>query len=223
MGWAAESFSMKCPNSLSSSSPTGRSRLSGCQETRSIQRTLRAVDVHFAGDFFGRGLVPVILFELARDAIEAADAVAHVDGNADRAPLIGNGAGDGLANPPGRIGAEAEAPAIIEFFDGFHQAEVAFLNQIEEGDAACHIFLGNRDHQAGIGFDQVFAGTQAIVDHLLKFVSAFVVGVIAQFARGFVAGFQTHRQIDFLFGVRSGTRAISLRYIPTVSFDESPP
>ena len=42
---------------------------------------------------------------------------------------------------------------MIEFFDRAHQANIAFLDQIEELQAAIGVALGNRDDQAKIGFD----------------------------------------------------------------------
>ena len=56
----------------------------------------------------------------------------HVDRNADRAALVGHGAGDRLANPPRGVGAELEAAAIFELVDRPHQAGVAFLDQVQE-------------------------------------------------------------------------------------------
>jgi len=43
------------------------------------------------------------------------------------ARLIGNGARDGLADPPGAIGRKLVAAAPLELVDRFHQADVAFL------------------------------------------------------------------------------------------------
>jgi len=50
--------------------------------------------------------------------------------------LVGIGAGDALANPPGGVRAEFVAAAPLELFRSPHQADVAFLNQVEELQAA---------------------------------------------------------------------------------------
>ena len=49
----------------------------------------------------------------------------HVDRHADRAALVGDGPGDGLANPPGGIGRELVAAGVLELVDRPHQARVA--------------------------------------------------------------------------------------------------
>ena len=49
-------------------------------------------------------------------------------GNADGTCLVGNGTRNGLANPPRSISAELVALTVIEFFNGFQQSQVAFLN-----------------------------------------------------------------------------------------------
>ena len=46
--------------------------------------------------------------------------------------LISNRAGDRLADPPGGIGRELVAAAILKLVHGFHEADVAFLDQVEE-------------------------------------------------------------------------------------------
>jgi len=39
-----------------------------------------------------------------------------------------------------------------------HQTDIAFLNQVEQVQAAIDVFLGDRNDQPEIGFDQVFLG-----------------------------------------------------------------
>src|SRR2546426_2712422 len=46
----------------------------------------------------------------------------------------------------------------FEFVHSFHQADVAFLNQIEELQAAIGIFLCNRYHQPQVSLDQLALG-----------------------------------------------------------------
>ena len=70
--------------------------------------------------------------------------VDHVHRNANRAGLIGNRAGNRLANPPRGVRAELEAAAILVLIDGSHQAGVAFLNQVQEAQAAVAVLLGDQ-------------------------------------------------------------------------------
>ena len=92
---------------------------------------------------------------LAGRAHDLVDGLDHVHGDADGARLVGDRAGDRLPDPPGGVGREFVAAAILELIDRLHQADIAFLNQIEELQAAVGVFLGDGDHQAQIGLDHL--------------------------------------------------------------------
>ena len=96
--------------------------------------------------------------QLPRDVANAAHRFDHVDRDADRAALVGHRAGDRLANPPGGVGAELEAAAVLELVDRPHQAGVAFLDQVEERQAAVAILLGDRHDQPQVAFGQAALG-----------------------------------------------------------------
>src|SRR5947209_7944749 len=57
----------------------------------------------------------------------------HVDRDANRAGLVGNRAGDGLANPPRRVGGKLVPAPILEFLDRLHQPHISFLDQVKKG------------------------------------------------------------------------------------------
>ena len=78
--------------------------------------------------------------------------------DADGAALVGDGPGDGLAYPPGGVGRELEAPVRLELLRRLHQAEVAFLDQIEEGQAPPGIPLCHRDDETEVRFAETAAG-----------------------------------------------------------------
>jgi hypothetical protein len=94
--------------------------------------------------------------------------------DADGARLVGDGAGDGLADPPGGVGGELVAAAVFELVHRLHQADVAFLDQVEELQAAVGVLLGDGDHQAQVGLGHLalgaaglgFAGGHLLVDVL---------------------------------------------------------
>ena len=115
-------------------------------------------NVHALGDFFAGRLAPKFLHELAAGAHQLVDRLDHVHRNANRAGLIGDRAGDGLANPPGRVGREFVAAAPLELIDRLHQADIAFLNQVEKLQAAVGVFLGDGNDQAQVGLDQFLLG-----------------------------------------------------------------
>jgi hypothetical protein len=90
--------------------------------------------------------------------------------NADGARLVGDRAGDRLPDPPGRIGRELVAAAVFEFVDRLHQADIAFLDQIEELQAAIGVFLGDRDDEAQVGLDHFLLGDRRLALALLHLV-----------------------------------------------------
>ena len=65
----------------------------------------------------------------AQHLVQLAD---HVHRQAHGARLIHDRAFDALADPPGGVSRKAEAARRIEFFDRVHQAEIAFLDQVEQ-------------------------------------------------------------------------------------------
>src|SRR5205807_6832994 len=58
-----------------------------------------------------------------------------VDGHADRAGVVRNGALHRLADPPGRVRRELVAPPPVELLDRAVEAERALLDQVQEGDS----------------------------------------------------------------------------------------
>ena len=113
---------------------------------------------HAVGEFFGGGFAAQLLGELLLRAPELVDDLDHVDGDADGAGLVGDAAGDGLANPPRGVGGELVAAAVFEFLHALHEADVAFLNEVEEGLAAVGVFLGDGNDEAQVGFHHLPLG-----------------------------------------------------------------
>ena len=94
--------------------------------------------------------------------------------NSDRAGLVRNGAGDGLTDPPGCVGAEFEAFFIIEFFDRLDQPEITLLDQIQQTHPAADVTFGDTDDESQVGLREL----------LFRFD---------------VSRFHTHRQVQFFF------------------------
>ena len=101
------------------------------------------------------GSRPSVIAEVAAGPDHPVDLLDHVHRDADGAGLVGHGAGDGLADPPGGVGGELVALGVVELLDGADQAEVAFLDQVEEGHAAAGVALGDADHQPQVRLQQV--------------------------------------------------------------------
>ena len=123
-----------------------------------ILRTLAHRHVHPLGDLFGLRLASELLHERARRARQLVDRLDHVHRDADGARLIGDRAGDGLTNPPRGVRGELVAAAVFELLDRLHQTDVAFLDEVEELQAAVGVLLGDRDDQAEVGDDQLLLG-----------------------------------------------------------------
>ncbi len=88
--------------------------------------------------------------------------------DADGARLVGDRAGDGLPDPPGGVGRELVAAAVLELVDRLHQADVAFLDQVQELQAAVGVFLGDGDHQAQVRLDHLLLGLTSLALALLN-------------------------------------------------------
>jgi len=58
-----------------------------------------------------------------------------------------------LPDPPGGVGRELVAAPVLELVDRLHQADVAFLDEVEELQAAVGIFFGDRDDEAIVTLD----------------------------------------------------------------------
>src|SRR5262245_20930206 len=82
----------------------------------------------------------------------------HVDRHPDRSALVSYRSSNGLPDPPGSIGRELVAAAPVEFLDGAHQPDIAFLNQVEEVQAAVDVVLCDRDHQPEVCLDHLALG-----------------------------------------------------------------
>ena len=96
--------------------------------------------------------------QLAGDLLDLVDGLDHMHRDADGAGLVGDGAGDGLTDPPRGVGGELEALGVVELFHSLDQAQVALLDQIQELHAAAHIALGDGDDQTQVGLAQALFG-----------------------------------------------------------------
>ena len=76
--------------------------------------------------------------------------------NSNSSGLVCNGSCNCLTNPPSCIGGELKALGIIELFNRFNQAQVSFLNQIQELHSSAQVTLCNADNQTQVGFGQFF-------------------------------------------------------------------
>src|SRR6185369_8605972 len=132
-------------------------RFKGDRFLRDLQdlADFRHGDVHPLGDFFRRWFASQFLYELPRGANQLVDRFDHVDRDTNRTRLIGNRTSNCLPNPPRGISRKLIAAAIFELVHGFHQADISFLNQVEELQSAIGIFFRNRHDQSKVRFNQL--------------------------------------------------------------------
>ena len=121
------------------------------------------------GQFFGRWFAADFVQHLARGPHQLVDGFNHMHRDTDGARLISDRAGNRLSDPPGRIGREFIAPAVFKLVHRLHQANIAFLNKIQELQTTIGVFFGDRDHQPQIGLNHFFFG-------LCRFALTFLYG-----------------------------------------------
>src|SRR5262245_60021476 len=123
------------------------------------------------GELFGqllrRWFAADLVQHLPRGAHDLVEGLDHVHGDADRAGLVRNRAGDGLPDPPRRVGRKLVAAPVLELVDRLHQSNVSLLDQIQELQAAVAVFLDDGDHQAKVGFHQFLLGLTGLALALL--------------------------------------------------------
>jgi hypothetical protein len=119
---------------------------------------LLGVDLHDGPDLLVGRVAVELGGEGALDAVVLVDLLDHVDGDPDRAPLVRDGAGYGLADPPRRVRRELEALAVVELLDGPHQPYVPFLDEVQKGDAAAGVLFGDGDDEPQVRPRQVGLG-----------------------------------------------------------------
>src|SRR5262245_35648878 len=123
------------------------------------------------GELFGkllrRWFAADLVQHLPRGAHYLVDGLDHVHGDADGAGLVRNRAGDGLPDPPCRIGRKLVAAPVFKLIDRLHQADVPLLDQIQELQAAAVVFLDDGDHQAKVGFHHFLLGLTGLTLALL--------------------------------------------------------
>jgi hypothetical protein len=112
-------------------------------------------EARLGGELLDRRLAIQLLGEHAALAEHAPDLVGDVDGNANRPALVGERAGDGLADPPGGVGRELEAEPVVELLDCADQPQVALLDQIQERHAGLGVVPGDGHDEPQVGLDEL--------------------------------------------------------------------
>ncbi len=72
-----------------------------------------------------------------------------------------------MAHPPAGVGCKANAYRGIEVVDGVQQAQVAFLDQVQQGDAAAGVLARDADHKPQVRRDHRFTRLRPAGNQLL--------------------------------------------------------
>ncbi len=119
--------------------------------------------LHIGADFLAGGLTTVLLHQAAADSHQLVDRLHHVHRDADGARLVGDGAGDGLPDPPGGVGAEFVALTVVELLHRPDEADVALLDEVQQGHAPSDVLLGHADHESEVGLGQALLTLEAVL------------------------------------------------------------
>src|SRR3954468_11631611 len=219
-GTTASESSIRSPNSLSPSSPSGV-----CSEIGSPAAFLAAVlldlddllggHVELLGQLLRGGLAAQVLEHLALDAGELVDDLDHVHRDADGAGLVGHRPGDRLPDPPRRVRGELVALGVVELLDGADQPEVALLDEVQEEHAPAGVALGQRDDEAQVRLEQVVLRAPTVFRDPLQLAQQPGVELLAGVQRllGEQAGLDPLGELDLLLGVEEGDLADLLEVV----------
>src|SRR5215471_12122484 len=114
--------------------------------------------VELLGKLLGRWLAAYLVEHLPTRTHDLVDDLDHVNGYTNGARLICERAADRLSNPPGGVGRKLISAPILKFVDRLHQADIAFLNQVEEMQATVDVFLRDREYEAQVRLHHLLLG-----------------------------------------------------------------
>lgn len=72
--------------------------------------------------------------------------------------------GDRLSDPSRGVRRKLAVPAVIELLHRLHESHVAPLDQIEEGQAAVGVLLGDRDDKPEVGLNHFRSGLVSLAN-----------------------------------------------------------
>ncbi len=106
--------------------------------------------------------------------------------------MIGQGTAHRLANPPRGVGAELVTAVVVELLDRPDEADVPFLDEVQERHPAADVFLGHRNNEPKVRFGQMPSRAFGFGHDLRIRLGAFIELELA--------ALDLLRQVDFLLG-----------------------
>src|SRR5512146_17344 len=143
--------------------------------------------------------------------VEPAEPLTGVRGQTGSVSIIADGSRDGLANPPCCMCGKLVTTSVIELVYRSHQANVAFLDQVQKGKPAPDIALGQIDDKAKVRLNQAPTRRPTVPDLSFQpLLERPIVTVVTQAAFGAAAAQHFICELDFLARVeQSGTANFS--------------
>ena len=119
-------------------------------------------------------------------------------GDTNRPCLVGYRSSDCLSYPPRCVSGKLEALCIIEFFNRFHQAEVALLNEVEKLHASANVAFCDRHDKTQVCFAQNMLCLFVALFHTFCKFDLLICGQKRNFADVFEVDFHrvVHARID---------------------------
>src|SRR5215213_3138688 len=91
-----------------------------------------------------------------------------MDRDTDDAAIVGNRTSHCLPDPPRGVRAELEAAPPVELLDGAKEAEVTFLDQVDQGHPAVGVASRDAHHQAQVCGAQVIPSPLTLLHHAFQ-------------------------------------------------------
>ena len=133
----------------------------GAQRNTLVQRDksfdICDISLEVVSQFLHRRSAIILFPQSTHCAQTGIDVLDNVNWQTDDTGLVHDPALDALSDPPGRIGRETKPALRIKFLHSVDQAEVSFLNKIQERQTAVDIAARNLDYQPEVALDHTLA------------------------------------------------------------------
>jgi hypothetical protein len=123
--------------------------------------------------------------ELGLRPLHPGEPLGGVHGQPDRTALLGERAGDRLADPPRRVRGEPEAAPVVELLDRADEPDRAFLDEVQKREPATLVVAGDGDDEAQVALDHAPLGLEVAALHAARELE--VLAVRQQPPRAYVA------------------------------------
>ena len=129
---------------------------------------------HFFGDLFYRWPVAELLLEIFKSLPVLPCRIPQMFRGANGARLTDKGAGDRLADPPGRVGGKFIAPLRLKLVDGVHESHISLLDEVKEGETVVLVAFCDGNDEAEVSPRELIASCDELPMQLLYGLHAFM-------------------------------------------------